>query len=78
MGLETRVKVTRNFQITIPAGIRNALGIKEGDILVVTLETDSVVVRRAATELPKISIGKALSTDDIEKLIEESIEEVAG
>jgi AbrB family looped-hinge helix DNA binding protein len=70
--------VTRNFQITIPAGIRNALGIKEGDILVVTLETDSVVVRRAATELPKISIGKALSTDDIEKLIEESIEEVAG
>jgi len=78
MDLETRVKVTRNFQITIPAGIRNALGIKEGDILVVTLETDSVVVRRAATELPKISIGKALSTDDIEKLIEESIEEVAG
>jgi len=35
-----RVKVTRNYQVTIPASIRNRLGIREGDILEFLVEGD--------------------------------------
>lgn len=31
-------KVTRNYQITLPAEIRKALGIEEGELLEVELE----------------------------------------
>ncbi|WP_016730027.1 AbrB/MazE/SpoVT family DNA-binding domain-containing protein [Saccharolobus islandicus] len=33
-----KVKVTRNFQVTIPSEIREKLGIKEGDYVEVTLD----------------------------------------
>jgi AbrB family looped-hinge helix DNA binding protein len=35
-----RVKVTRNYQVTIPASIRNRLNIHEGDILEFLVEGD--------------------------------------
>ncbi|MCL5941945.1 MAG: AbrB/MazE/SpoVT family DNA-binding domain-containing protein [Actinobacteria bacterium] len=39
-------KVTRKGQITIPQEIREALGIREGDAVQVSLEGERVVVRR--------------------------------
>jgi AbrB family looped-hinge helix DNA binding protein len=33
-----RVKVTRNFQITIPVDVRSRIGIKEGDYVEVELD----------------------------------------
>ncbi|MEO2152473.1 MAG: AbrB/MazE/SpoVT family DNA-binding domain-containing protein, partial [Thermococcus sp.] len=39
-------KVTRNYQITIPAEIRKALGIKQGEYLTVELRGDEIVIRK--------------------------------
>ncbi len=37
-------KVTRNGQITLPAVVRRAAGIEEGDLMAVTVERDSIVL----------------------------------
>jgi AbrB family looped-hinge helix DNA binding protein len=39
-------KVTRKGQVTIPQSIREALGIREGDIVQVALDGDLVIMRR--------------------------------
>ena len=65
-----RVRVTRNYQITIPASVRNKIGIKEGDILEVYLNGDEIVLRKAKNERPRIRLGRSLSPEDIEEAIE--------
>jgi len=72
------VKVTRNYQITIPAEIRRVLGIREGDLLEVRLEGERIVLERPRLELPRIRLGRGITTEEIERLIEESAEETAG
>lgn len=72
-----RVKVTRNFQVTIPAEIRRALGIREGDLLEVRLEGERIVLEKAELELPRIGLGMRVTTEEIERLIEEGAEETA-
>jgi AbrB family looped-hinge helix DNA binding protein len=37
-------KVTRNGQITLPAAVRRAAGIKEGDLVAVTLDREAIVL----------------------------------
>ncbi|MEZ0248817.1 MAG: AbrB/MazE/SpoVT family DNA-binding domain-containing protein [Thermoproteus sp.] len=69
------VKVTRNYQITIPAEVRRRLDIKEGDLLIVEVEGDRIVVRKARGELPKIKLGLDLTPDLIDKIIEEGVDE---
>jgi len=71
-----QVKVTRNYQVTIPAEIRRVLGIKEGDLLEVRLEGERIVIEKPELELPRIRLGKRITTEEIERLIEESAEEV--
>ncbi len=65
-----RVRVTRNYQITIPASVRNKIGIKEGDILEVYLNGDEIVLRKVKSERPRIRLGRSLSPEDIEEAIE--------
>ncbi|QGA54048.1 AbrB/MazE/SpoVT family DNA-binding domain-containing protein [Sulfolobus sp. E5-1-F] len=65
-----RVKVTRNYQITIPASVRSKIGIKEGDVLEVYLNNDEIVLRKVRSERPRIRLGKRLSLEDIEEAIE--------
>jgi AbrB family looped-hinge helix DNA binding protein len=48
--LQKTVKVTRKGQTTIPARIRNELGIKEGDVLSVETVDQAVIFKR----IPKI------------------------
>ena len=72
------VKVTRHRQVTIPAHLANTIGVREGDILEVQLENEKIVLRKSRQELPSFRIGKRLKDDEIEKLIEESISEIAG
>jgi len=60
-----RVKVTRNYQITIPASARSKINIKEGDILEVYLNGDEIVLRKVKTERPRIRLGSKLSLGDI-------------
>lgn len=76
--IKARVRVTRNFQITIPAEIRRAAGIREGDVLVVEYREGEIVVKKPESKLPKIRLGRRITVEDIERYIEESIEEMAG
>jgi AbrB family looped-hinge helix DNA binding protein len=48
--LQKTVKVTRKGQTTIPARIRDELGIKEGDVLSVEAVDQAVIFKR----IPKI------------------------
>ena len=65
------VRVTRNYQITIPAEVRRRLGIKVGDRVVVEVEGDRIVIRKAAGDLPRIRLGLRLTPEEIDKLVEE-------
>ena len=44
--MTTLIKVARSGQITIPAAIRQALGLEEGDYVEVGLEGDRIVLTR--------------------------------
>ena len=73
-----KVKVTRSYQITIPSEIRKKLGIEIGDMLTVKLEDDRIILEKPKALLPSIKLKKRLRTSEIEKLIEESLEEMVG
>ncbi|MHA1616724.1 MAG: AbrB/MazE/SpoVT family DNA-binding domain-containing protein [Candidatus Njordarchaeales archaeon] len=74
------VIVTRKYQITIPKEIREKLGIKIGDKLVVSLEDDKIVIRpvKAMKALEKLAsiadriLGGSKRIDAV-KLVEESL-----
>lgn len=68
-------KVTRNYQITLPAEIRKALGIKEGELLEVKLEGDKIVIKRLKKKRKTLRFGKNLTSEEIEKSIEEGMQE---
>lgn len=46
-------RVTRNGQITLPAAVRRAAGIEEGDLVAVTIEGDTI------TLVPKRLVDKS-------------------
>jgi len=68
-------KVTRNYQITIPAEIRKALGIREGEMLEVKLEDGRIIIERPKKERKTLKLGKKISPEEIEKSIEEGMKE---
>ncbi|GAB6136277.1 AbrB/MazE/SpoVT family DNA-binding domain-containing protein [Thermococcus prieurii] len=70
-------KVTRNYQITIPAEIRKALGIKQGEYLTVELRGDEIVIRKAEVEWPSIDLGKDFTPEEIEKNAEKILKEAS-
>lgn len=45
------VTVTRNAQITIPKKIREALGIKEGDKVIMRIEGDKIIVEKVREDV---------------------------
>ena len=70
-------KVTRNYQITIPAEIRKALGIKQGEYLTVELRGDEIVIRKAEVEWPSIDLGRDFTPDEIEKNAEKMLKKAS-
>jgi AbrB family looped-hinge helix DNA binding protein len=64
------VRVTRNYQITIPAEVRRRLGIEVGDRVLVEAEGDRIVIRKAAGGLPRIRLGLRLTPEEIDRLVE--------
>lgn len=77
--LELRTKITRKGQVTVPAEIRRALGLKEGDKVVFTLEGDEVrlartgsVVERTAGIIKK-SRGRAPTERELKDFAEQAI-----
>ena len=65
-----RVKVTRDFRVTIPVSIRNQLGIKEGDVLEVYVRGDEIVLRKVIANRPRIRLGRKLTLEEVERAIE--------
>ncbi|MEM0362674.1 MAG: AbrB/MazE/SpoVT family DNA-binding domain-containing protein [Saccharolobus sp.] len=45
MAVEEIVKVSRNYQVTIPAKVRQKFQIKEGDLVKVTFDENEGVVK---------------------------------
>ncbi|BDR92451.1 AbrB/MazE/SpoVT family DNA-binding domain-containing protein [Vulcanisaeta souniana] len=68
-----KVKVTRHYQITIPAGIRERLGIKEGNVLIVYVEDDKIVFRKLSDNRKRLTFGRKLTLEDIEAGIERGV-----
>ncbi len=69
------MKVTRNYQITIPKDIRKKLGIEVGDVLRVEVEGDRVLLKKGDVELPVFKGGKGLGVEEIEERIERGMKE---
>ena len=65
-----RVRVTGDYQVTIPAAIRERLGIEEGDVLEVYLRGDEIVLKKVKTSRPRIRLGRELTLEEIERAIE--------
>ncbi len=70
-----RVKVTRNYQITIPSSIREILGIKEGDILELHVEGNTIVVKKVESKRPRVRLGRPLTIEEIDESIERGLNE---
>jgi len=71
------VKVTRNFQVTIPASVRCRVGIREGDFVRVFYDEREGVIkivpwRRKRTT---IRVGRRISVEELEKAVEEMLDE---
>ena len=71
------VKVTRNYQITIPASIRSRLGLREGDLVEVWLDEDEGVIKVALAKRRRLTIrlGRDVSIEEIEEGVEEFLDE---
>jgi len=71
----TTVTVTRHAQITIPKKIREALGIKEGDDVDISLEDEKIVVRKTLPRIREFSDFLPKGFDDaLEKMRKDSRE----
>ena len=72
------IKVTRNYQITIPSEIRKRLNIKEGEYLRVEVEGDKIVLTKASRKWKTVKLGKKLTLDEIEESIERGFKLESG
>lgn len=66
------VKVIRHGQITLPKQIRDALGIREGDLLDVRLTGADVLLR------PKAAVDREVAGERLFQMLEEIREGVKG
>ena len=75
--VEVIVKVTRNFQVTIPASIREKLGIRVGDLVRVIYDESEGVVKIVPVRRSRITIrlGRRITVEEIERSIEEVMDE---
>ena len=65
-------KVTRNYQVTIPADVRNRAAVEKGDVLQVEFDESSGVIRllpprRGARKI--VRLGRKIGLKDIDEAI---------
>ena len=72
-----KIKVTRNYQITIPVEIRRKLDLRIGDILDVTYdnERDIILIKKVKQNRRTLKAGRKLAPEEIEVLIRKGIED---
>jgi len=70
------VKVTRNYQVTIPASARKSLGIRVGDILLVDYEDNRIIFQKKTSDITKLRIrlNKKIDWKDVEGTVREAAE----
>jgi len=75
-----KVKVTRHFQITIPAEMREKLEIKEGDYVEVMLDEHegAIIVKPYRRRWTTLKLGRRLTPEEIEEIVREATNEVAS
>ncbi|MGB9894831.1 MAG: AbrB/MazE/SpoVT family DNA-binding domain-containing protein [Thermoproteota archaeon] len=73
---EKIVKVTRNYQITIPSEIRERFKVKEGDFLVVSYDEEENVIKIMPFKKKRLTIklGRNVTVEEIEKAAEEFLD----
>jgi AbrB family looped-hinge helix DNA binding protein len=66
-----KVKITRNYQVTIPAEIRRRIGLKIGDLLEMEYDENEgvVITKRVKEERRTLKAGRKLMPEDIEELM---------
>jgi AbrB family looped-hinge helix DNA binding protein len=57
------VTIKDKFQVTIPAKLRNRIGVRIGDLMEATVEGDGILLR------PKAVIDRAAAADQLERLL---------
>ncbi len=75
--MEIKVKVTRNYQVTIPLEVRKFLGIRVGSYIrfVIDSSTGRVYIEKATMERKRLRLGRELSPDEIDRVIGKGIVE---
>ncbi|MCU7787600.1 AbrB/MazE/SpoVT family DNA-binding domain-containing protein [Pyrobaculum sp. 3827-6] len=72
------VKVTRNYQITIPAGYRKKLGIKIGDVVTIYMEGDRLVLVPAKRRRITFKAGRTVNVEELERAVEKALDEAVS
>lgn len=74
------VKVTRNYQVTIPASARKNLGVKVGDVLVADAEDNRIVFHKKSSDITKLRIrlNKKIDWKDVEATVREAGEKLGA
>ena len=70
-----KVKVTRNYQVSIPAEIRRLLNIKLGDVLEVRCDEEKreIILRKVEEQRRTLRAGRNLTPEEIEELIQRGL-----
>ncbi|MDG6930493.1 MAG: AbrB/MazE/SpoVT family DNA-binding domain-containing protein [Nitrososphaerota archaeon] len=68
MDTEDIVKVTRNYQMTIPSRVRAKVGIKEGSTVRVIYDSNEGVIKIIPVKRKRITVklGRDVTVEDIE------------
>lgn len=72
------MKVTRNYQVTIPAEYRKRLGIKVGDVVTVLLEGDRIVIIPTKRRRVSFRAGRKIEVEELEKAAEAALDEAVS
>ena len=73
-----RVKITRNYQLTIPAEVRDALGIREGDVVEVLAAGDRAVIVPLKRKRITFRAGQRFTVEELEEEVEKAVGESVG
>ena len=70
-----KVKVTRNYQVSIPAEIRRLLNIKLGDVLEVRCDEErgEIILKKVEEQRRTLRAGRDLTPEEIEELIQRGL-----
>jgi AbrB family looped-hinge helix DNA binding protein len=73
-----RVKVTRNFQLTIPTGIREKLNLKEGEFVDVSYDENAkvIIIRPYRQKWTTVKLNRRITEEEINRTVEEALDEL--